>query len=245
MSLSRFVGILSNSQVLFFMLSISLSISSLVIDRRYWSIWIEVLTSWIYSSVFWNCSMIFSILSRMNEVNSSASCASIFPSGMWLGVFAHGNVVDGVEQLFCVILAHIDLLWDCLLLCRSVACCRHSSPSCILAIGVVFCTFFNFFHDCLLLSFVLWWICWATNVLVGWWILCFWCIQCFEQFHVKLTAHFINGCVLIEFWVCEVLSKGGSSYFCSVSYFLSFNGVLLLLYVNFDWDHTMIWDESV
>ena len=58
------------------------------------------------------------------------------------------------------------------------------------------------------------------------------CSECFEQFHVKLTADIINGCVCIEFWGCEVLSKGGSHYFCSVSYFLSFNGVLLFVYVD-------------
>ena len=30
----------------------------------------------------------------------------------------------------------------------------------------------------------------------------------------------------MKFWGSEVLSKGGSSYFCFVSYFLSFNGNL-------------------
>ena len=49
------------------------------------------------------------------------------------------------------------------------------------------------------------------------------CIECFEQFHIKLAAGFISGCVFIEFWGCKVLSKHGSSYFCSVSYFLSFD----------------------
>ena len=85
-SLIRFVGIASSSQVLFFILSISLSISLLVSGRRSWSLGTEALTSRMYWSVCWNWSLIFFILLRKNEANSSANCASIFPSGMGLGV---------------------------------------------------------------------------------------------------------------------------------------------------------------
>ena len=87
MSLIRYVGIASSSQVLLFMLSISLSVSSLVSGRRSWSLGTEALTYGMYWSVFWNWSFdFFSILLRKNEANSYASCASIFPSGMGLGV---------------------------------------------------------------------------------------------------------------------------------------------------------------
>ena len=59
MSLSKFVRIMSNSQVLFFMLSILCSISSLVFGERCWSIETDMLTSGIYSSMSWNFTLIF------------------------------------------------------------------------------------------------------------------------------------------------------------------------------------------
>ena len=111
-----------------------------------------MLTSGIYSSVFWNCCLIFQSFPRMN-----GALLVVHPFFLlaWGWVFAHGIVVDEVEQLFCVILALIDLLPRLFAFYgRSVACCRHSPPLCMLAIGVV-STFSNFFHDFLLLSFVL------------------------------------------------------------------------------------------
>ena len=156
--LSTSAGMKSSSQILLFILSISLCTSLQVSGENFISSDTCSLVDGLNSSIPVNLSHMFLIFSRKNVANSSANLTSVWPSGIGLldlllvRLFTRLNrfLVSLLESLiFCNSVCFYD---------KSVAYCICSFPLCMLPLMIFFTLspcFFSVFDYCLLLFYEL------------------------------------------------------------------------------------------